>query len=100
MVCVDYTLLLIHNLQAFTMSANEKEICKNLATELFNLVPSSNDLDITDIIEGIGIVCCCCLHYPVIGDLSCIGVVPVYVRSYTSHSHEHIYWCPNRTSGR
>ena len=34
------------------MSANEKEICKNLATELFNLVPSSNDLDITDIIEG------------------------------------------------
>ena len=34
------------------MSANEKEICKNLASELFNLVPSSNDLDITDISEG------------------------------------------------
>ena len=34
------------------MSANEEDVCKNLTSELINVIPSSHDLDITDIDEG------------------------------------------------
>ena len=34
------------------MSADEEEVCKNLTNELFSVIPSANDFNITDIAEG------------------------------------------------
>ena len=39
-------------LQPFALSASEKQVMKDLTDELFNLIPSSNDLFITDITDG------------------------------------------------
>lgn len=38
-------------IQAVAMSADEEEVCKNLTNELFSVIPSANDFNITDIAE-------------------------------------------------
>ena len=37
--------------QPFALSANEKRVLKSLSSELFNLIPSTNDLEIADIAD-------------------------------------------------
>ena len=76
------TLLLIHLCRLLRCQLMKRKYVK--ISQVSYLTWYHHQMILTSqILLKVGVVCCFCLHYPVIGDLSCIGVVCVYVPSYT-----------------